>query len=132
MSEKITHAGGVVVRYHDGLMQYLLVSASDDQNLWVFPKGHIEDNESPEDAALREVREEAGIEATINTPLGIAGYQRGGESIHVQMFLMTCTGELPEMENRRIHWFDYEEAMKTISFEELRPLLEKANNLVQQ
>jgi diadenosine hexaphosphate hydrolase (ATP-forming) len=45
-----------------------------DRSEWVFPKGHLEHGERPEDAAVREVREETGLEISIAGPLGSTEY----------------------------------------------------------
>jgi 8-oxo-dGTP pyrophosphatase MutT (NUDIX family) len=42
---------------------------------WAFPKGHIERDETPEDSARREVREETGIEIGLDAPLGWTRFQ---------------------------------------------------------
>ena len=52
-------AGGVVVRHGDGGPLFLLIR--DSYGNWGFPKGHLEDGEAPEAAALREVVEESGL-----------------------------------------------------------------------
>jgi 8-oxo-dGTP pyrophosphatase MutT (NUDIX family) len=65
---------------------------------WVFPKGHIERDEKPEQAALREVREETGIQAAIDGPIGVSRYEfvdhRGGQRNRktVDWFLAHRTG----------------------------------------
>ncbi len=51
-------------------LRVLLVTATRQPNLWVFPKGHIEAGETPEEAAVREVDEEAGVVATVVAPIG--------------------------------------------------------------
>lgn len=48
-----SHAGGVVVRTIDGELEYLLVEAKGNRDIWVLPKGHIEERETPEAAAVR-------------------------------------------------------------------------------
>jgi len=53
-------AGVVIVRFVDGRPRYLLLRA---YRYWDFPKGGIEAGETPFEAARREVREEAGLEA---------------------------------------------------------------------
>ena len=67
---KIFHrsAGAVVVR--DGAC--LIVRHGRE---WVFPKGHLEQNETPEQAAIREVREETGVEIAIDEWLGVTRYE---------------------------------------------------------
>ena len=56
-----TSAGGVVYRRSDGGPLVLLIR--DSYENWGFPKGHIEQGEVPEVAAVREVREETGLVA---------------------------------------------------------------------
>src|SRR5450759_5071039 len=59
-SQSLSHAGGVVYRHRDGQTEVLLVGARPQPDDWVFPKGHIEPDETAAEAARREVREEAG------------------------------------------------------------------------
>ena len=55
-------AGGIVFRREpDGVARFLLIRDSYDN--WGFPKGHLEDGESPAEAALRETAEETGLDA---------------------------------------------------------------------
>ena len=42
---------------------------------WVFPKGHIEQDETPEQAAIREVREETGVQIAIDGRIGVSRYE---------------------------------------------------------
>ncbi len=56
-----TSAGGVVYRLQDGEPLFLLIR--DSYRNWGFPKGHLENDEQPDAAALREVREETGLES---------------------------------------------------------------------
>ena len=76
-----THAGGVVAREAGGERRYLLVRASRDPG-WVLPKGHIERGETPEQAAVREVAEEAGISIEIT---GLAGVYSSPDHIVVYL-----------------------------------------------
>ncbi len=70
-SVKPTHAGGLVYRQLNGQKEYLLVSSKNVALAWVLPKGHIHENETAEQAALREIKEEAGVEGAIVKPLGV-------------------------------------------------------------
>ena len=54
-----TSAGGVVYRWRGDVAYVLLIR--DAYGHWGLPKGHLEDGESPEEAALREVEEETGL-----------------------------------------------------------------------
>jgi 8-oxo-dGTP pyrophosphatase MutT (NUDIX family) len=61
-------SAGTVVFYRDGdgsLVLFLLIQRGEPFNDWVFPKGHIEDGEDIESAALRETREETGLDVVI-------------------------------------------------------------------
>lgn len=49
----------------------MLISSSRNKNRWVVPGGGIEDNENPEDAAEREVFEEAGVIGRLDRFLGV-------------------------------------------------------------
>jgi len=53
-------AGGIVYRSRDGQIEILMLAWRNarDELEYVLPKGHIEDNESPQEAALREISEE--------------------------------------------------------------------------
>jgi ADP-ribose pyrophosphatase YjhB (NUDIX family) len=53
---KLTHAGGIVVSPNNEIVLVL-----NKLKYWAFPRGHIEKNEAPLDAAIREIKEETGI-----------------------------------------------------------------------
>jgi len=57
--KKEISAGGVVVRKKQGVWEVLLIR--DMAGNWTFPKGIIEDGETPQQGAVREVREEVGL-----------------------------------------------------------------------
>ncbi len=125
-----THAGGIVMGSEGEVRQYLLVQSSTDPSHWVFPKGHIEPGESPETAALREVREEAGVEAEILSVLGESKFTREAENVHVLYFAMGYIGPVQAKEKREVKWCSYEEADATVSFDDEQKLLSKANNFL--
>lgn len=58
--QRETSAGGVVFRFDGARTLVLLIR--DAHRTWGFPKGHVEEGESASDAALREVREETGLD----------------------------------------------------------------------
>lgn len=127
-----THAGGVVIRNKGGQLHYLLIAASDNADLWVLPKGHIEAGEAEEAAAIREVGEEACVEARVVARLGSMQFQRQDESITVDMYLLVYLDNLGQCEDRNVKWLEYEAALKTLSFEDARDVLKEANQTLQK
>ena len=115
-----THSGGVVVRKVDGAWQCLLVAATGPDSEWVLPKGHIENGESPEEAALREVREEAGIVGPVLTALGIWQFDVGETTIAVEYFLIRAEETTAQSEDRAVRWLPFQEAIAATPFDEAR------------
>ena len=66
-------AGGIVFRNENNQIEFLLVTSNSNRNRWIIPAGHVEAGESYQETALREVAEEAGVEAAIFSTLGVDG-----------------------------------------------------------
>ncbi len=85
-------AGGVVVRGSGSQREFLAIKPA-HRNRWQLPKGTIDHGETPEQTAVREVREEGGVHARIVEDLGPIHfwYQMGGRkySKTVDFYLMT-------------------------------------------
>ena len=100
---------------------------------WGLAKGGIEPDESAEEAAVREVREETGIEARIETSLGETRYFYVWEDVRIRktvhFFLMLATGGDPddrddEMED--VKWFPLDRALKRAAYRGEREVLARA------
>lgn len=124
-----THAGGVVMRGHGADLRVLLVTAKRQPNQWVFPKGHIEVGETVEQAAIREVEEEAGVVATIGEPIGTLEFRNARGMVRAQFFLMAFVSEGSPREDRRRAWFTSEEARQALGYEDSRMLVIKAKQV---
>ncbi len=118
-----THAGGVVVRGRGAELRVLLVTAKYQANQWVFPKGHIEPGETAEQAAVREVEEEAGVVAAIGAPIGTLEFRNARGMVRAQFFVMTFVSEGAPREGRRRAWFTADEARQALNYEDSRMLV---------
>jgi 8-oxo-dGTP pyrophosphatase MutT (NUDIX family) len=137
-----TSAGGVVVRLGDGAIgsaQPLFLIIRDSYDNWGFPKGHVEDGERPEAAALREVGEETGlggltVRGSIDT---IDWYFRfRGRLIHkVCHFYLMVTDAAATSPQRSegitaCRWAAYEDAAQLVAYANARDVLRRAHDLV--
>lgn len=85
-------AGGVIYRRHEGAIEVALIHV---RNRWGLPKGHVEAGERFGETAVREVREETGLEGRVNGKLGEIRYSYRGK---------TAEGE-PIRVNKRVHFY---------------------------
>jgi 8-oxo-dGTP pyrophosphatase MutT (NUDIX family) len=126
MSRIVPQAGAVAFRAGDRGPEVLLVKAKKDPTVWIFPKGHIETGESSEATALRELREEAGVDGTIVRSLGALEFESGFKTVHVEYFLVRYAREVPPAESRERQWCAYERALELLEFPNARQLLRSA------
>ena len=136
-AQRETSAGGVVYRVEAGAPLFLLIR--DSYANWGFPKGHLENGERAEDAALREVREETGLKAlalrgTIDT---IDWYFRfRGRLIHkvCHFFLMETTEAATAPQRAEgitaCRWLAYDAASESISYGNAREVLLHAHEMI--
>ena len=127
-------AGGVVVNdAHEVVVIVPTRRSADGSKVLALPKGHPDGSESPVQAALREVREEAGVEAELVSSLGEVRYwyQRGGRRIAkvVEFFLLRyVSGDVGdhdhEVENAR--WIPATQALKTLTYAGERDMVREA------
>ena len=124
---------GAVVFDHRN--RYLLIHHAGGRH-WDHPKGHADPNETPRDTALREIREEAQINAEI-----IDGFQTevgwilpNGRPKKVVYFLARRTGECPaegpEGEILGKTWLPYTQAREKITYDTGKEVLDRAEEFL--
>ena len=131
-------AGGLVVDSTGKLGLLIgrrdLKDATGKRILWSLPKGHIEEGETPEEAALREVQEETGIVSVIEKSLGVIDFwfMAGGKRIHktVHHYLFRETGGLlapQESEVDEVGWFPLAEIVDRLAYPDEKKLIARTN-----
>jgi 8-oxo-dGTP pyrophosphatase MutT (NUDIX family) len=134
-----TSAGGVVYRRRRGTIEVALAARRTRRGelAWGLAKGAIEPDEAPGSAAVREVREETGLEARIEAPLGDIRYFYVWQGVRVRksvrFFLMRATGgdvALHDEEMEDVRWFPLQEALAIAAYRGEREVLERAVSLI--
>ena len=135
-------AGGVVCRRGEAGVEVALIATHGGER-WALPKGLVRKDEALEEAALREVREETGLDAEIVAPLEPIDYwfwwPRGGRKVRhhkvVHYYLMAFRGgDLADHDDEvdDARWFPLEDAISSASYENERNVLRQAAGLVDQ
>lgn len=131
-------AGGVVYKRINDSYSFLLIAVKDGQ-VWTLPKGLVEKGEKPESAALREVKEEAGVEGRVESfldkiELWFYSNEEGQRVRHhkiVYYYLIEYQFGDPSMHDFEVvdvQWFGEDEVLKIASYGKDRKVLEKAIN----
>ena len=132
-------SAGAVTFYKEGSnIEFLLLHYG--KGHWGFPKGHIEANESEEQAMLRELEEETGISDAKIIPNFREHityfFMENGKKIrkHVVFFLVESkTKEVKlSFEHTDYAWLPYEKAIETLTFGNARKVLKKAYDFLKQ
>jgi 8-oxo-dGTP diphosphatase len=114
-------AGGIVGR--GGKVLLVKVTNLQGEVVWTFPKGHLEKNETPLKAALREVEEETGWRCRKTGPLALVRYRfnRNGRPVSKKVRWYTMepvekTGKHDAVEIMKTKWVDAKKAAKKLSY----------------
>lgn len=132
-TEDQVSAGGLVVRGEE----VLLISTVGGRR-WQLPKGRVEAGETPEETAVREVREETGVSGSVIAPLPTIDYwfvERGTVRVHkrVHYFLLSYLGgDCKDFDRREVSgaaWMPWEEALARLTFDNEREVVLAARQL---
>lgn len=127
-------AGGVIYRGSWPSIEVALTMPR-YRTVWTLPKGMIEPGETPEEAALREVREESGLCGRIIVPLLANRYSffTAGRTVRVSktvhFYLMECLGGDIEQHDREVttvEWFALSHAVDAVEYRGERDVLRRA------
>lgn len=128
-----TSAGGLVVDRERAAAVVIGRLDRKDRLLWSLPKGHIEEGETREETAIREVAEETGVTARVLHQLGSIDYWfiADGRRIHktVHHFLLEwCNGELSDedLEVAEVAWVPIAELPERLAYPDERQLVRQA------
>ena len=138
--EREFSAGGVLVRTIRGRPMVAAIRPQGRRKVWALPKGGIDEGETPAETAVREVREETGVEGRVIEKLGDVRYVytaswKGGERIFkvVSFFLLRAgrgrIGEIDEemrIEVAEARWLPLEEAPRLLTHSGEREMAAKA------
>jgi 8-oxo-dGTP pyrophosphatase MutT (NUDIX family) len=134
-----TSAGGLVVDHEKSIAAVIGRLDRRGRLLWSLPKGHIEEGETPEQAAVREVQEETGIVGEVLAPLGtidfwfVAEDRRVHKTVH--HFLLRATGgELSDIdvEVTEVAWVPLDELETRLAYADERRLVRRATAMLEE
>jgi 8-oxo-dGTP pyrophosphatase MutT (NUDIX family) len=134
-------AGGVAYREQDAQLEVALISVGDD-NRWQLPKGLIGKGESTETAAVREVREEAGVDTEVVERLDKVEYwylwNEAGQRVryhkYVYFYLLRYkAGDVRDHDHEvnEARWLKIDEAINVLAFDSEKKIVERARELVE-
>lgn len=132
-------AGGLVIRAVGGQPEIVVGRRKRERDgyVWSLPKGTPEDGETREETALREVREESGLEVRILSYFDAISYSfvRTGERIEktVHYYIMEAIGgsfEQYDKEFDELRWVRMDEAVRLLDFQTESGLVQRAYDAI--
>ncbi len=131
----VEKSAGVVVFYRGAQIEYLLLHSS----YWGFPKGHIESGESERAAAMREVREEAGLHVALLEgfrQVDEYSFARREELVSKQSvyFLGQAASRAARIswEHDDLAWLPFDDALARLEYEGGKTILRKADEFLKR
>jgi 8-oxo-dGTP pyrophosphatase MutT (NUDIX family) len=132
-TERERSFGGVVLRGDD----VLVITPAGRSRISTLPKGGPRDGEAPEATAVREVREEGGVEARVRERLGDVNYRyrRGGVRVFKTVGFFLCdyvSGETSDHDHEvdDARWMPLDEARRRLSYPGERAMIDRALSIL--
>lgn len=129
--------GAIVYRKHYGNTEILLIKHINSGH-WSFPKGHVEEGENEMETALREVREETGIDILIDPTFRetVTYFPRKDTQKVVVYFIgkaKNCYDHIPqEDEIAEMRWVDIGHALQILTYENDKTIVSKARMAIKK
>lgn len=129
----LTHNQSAVIpyRFKSGKLEILLITSLKKKN-WIIPKGFVENEMTPQESAVKEAFEEAGVDGKINSePLGVYYQEKWGGTCRIKVYAMPVENEYdtwPEKDLRIREWFPAKKAIIQIRNDDLKALLKNFKN----
>jgi 8-oxo-dGTP pyrophosphatase MutT (NUDIX family) len=121
----IVQAGAIVINDRSGKRKLLVVTNKGGRR-WLFPKGSVKKKENPEEAALREAAEEAGVKGEVLAYIGATEDIVDGDEVRVDYFLVRCDRMAKPDDDREIRWCTPQKCLDLLSDPVLKKLLDRA------
>lgn len=133
-------AGGVAFKTANDATEVVLIKTS-SEGRWQLPKGHLDPGETSEQAALREVREEGGIDCELIAEIEKVDYwyvdRWGSEPVrthkYVHFYLMKYVGGSTDDHDDEVteaRWFDLKAAIESLAFPAEKAVVKKAAEMI--
>jgi len=107
------------------------------QNLghYGFPKGHMEENETEEETAIREVKEETNIDIIVDTNKKITTSYMMSNGVFKEVVLFMATNENDDLKSQDneiegCFWIDIKEARNLLKYDNLKKVLDEVEELI--
>jgi 8-oxo-dGTP diphosphatase len=141
--EKQVSSGGVAYRIGaDGVEVALVYVRFRGRERWQLPKGLVDEGESPEQTALREIREETGLETELLAPIDVieywyAGHKKGRRvRFHKFVHFFLCEYRSGDVTNHdrevlEARWIPIDEAATVLAFKNEREMVIRAREMIE-
>lgn len=130
--KKEKSCGAIVFYLKEDKEQILLIKHSNSGH-WSFPKGHVEEGETEVETAVREIMEETGVNADIDTRFRtVVTYSPKKDVIKDVVYFFATTDNYDtrnqEEEVSEVRWVDIDKALGSVSYKNDKELVKKAIN----